>query len=494
MVDNERYLTKSLIASYEQCPKKLWLSFHRRDLAKIDDSTQRRMYEGQYLGKIARSLEPSGILVDIGANMDAAVTKTAELIADGWRNPIFEATFKSNDVVVRVDVLRPLGASGWVVSEVKSSTKVKPYHLNDLATQTWVAANTGVEIASSAISHVDNSFVLKQIDSFEGLLTTVDVSAKITDIIGRRPDHVGEAFSVIDGNEPEIEIGAHCSKPFECEFKSYCVQISGEGPDWPVSILPGVAGKRVAAELKDQGVFDLTNAPADALNNEVQKRIYTATKTDTPYVDRNAIAEAFEKWPFPRYFLDFETIAFAIPQWIGTRPYQQIPFQFSCHIQDESGELSHFDFLSTENIDPRKACVEALLAAIGDEGAVIAYSASFERSVVNDLAAAFDDWSETLADIASRIVDLLPVVKNHYYHRNQRGSWSIKAVLPTLAPEMAYDTLEVKSGDAAQSAFLEMTDENTDADRKKAIQDALITYCERDTLAMVKVMEKLTDG
>lgn len=156
---------------------------------------------------------------------------------------------------------------------------------------------------------------------------------------------------------------------------------------------------------------------------------------------------------WPRAFLDFETIALAVPRWIGTRPYQAVPFQFSCHFEQEDGTLDHIGFLSLDGEDPRKACAEALVSALGDHhGAVVAYNASFERGCVQGLASAFPDLAQPLLAIRDRIVDLLPVTRDHYYHRNQRGSWSIKAVLPTVAPELAYDGLLVADGIAAQLA------------------------------------------
>jgi hypothetical protein len=135
-----------------------------------------------------------------------------------------------------------------------------------------------------------------------------------------------------------------------------------------------------------------------------------------------------------------------------------------------------------------------LVKALGGErcGSVIAYNAAFERRCVLDLAEAFADLAADLRVLAAKIVDLLPVARNHYYHRNQRGSWSIKAVLPTVAPELAYDDLAVKDGDAAQLAWFEAANPYTDEKRRQTLRSGLEAYCRRDTEAMVVLLRRLT--
>lgn len=196
-------------------------------------------------------------------------------------------------------------------------------------------------------------------------------------------------------------------------------------------------------------------------------------------------------WAYPRSWLDFKTISFAVPRWVGTRPYQQVPFQFSVHVEQADGRIDHHDFLALNTNDPRRDCAEALLRAIPPQGAVIGYNAAFERSRVVELAEAFPDLAPALEAIGNRIVDLLPVTRAHWYHRDQRGSWSIKAVLPTIAPELDYSGLEVNSGGAAQQAFLEAIAPETTIERRRHIELALRTYCARDTEAMIVLAKQL---
>jgi hypothetical protein len=194
---------------------------------------------------------------------------------------------------------------------------------------------------------------------------------------------------------------------------------------------------------------------------------------------------------YPRTWLDFETIGFAVPRWVGTRPYQQVPFQFSAHVEAEDGFIEHREFLSLDGRDPRRACAEALVAMLPAEGAVMGYNAGFERGRILELADAFPDLAGHLRAMAARIVDLLPVTRANWYHRDQRGSWSIKAVLPTVAPDLDYSSLDVSDGMMAQSAYIEACAAGTTNGRKKALDSALREYCRRDTEAMIILARNL---
>jgi len=196
-------------------------------------------------------------------------------------------------------------------------------------------------------------------------------------------------------------------------------------------------------------------------------------------------------WTYPRTWLDFETIAFAVPRWIGTSPYQQVPFQFSAHVEQPDGSIEHHEFLSLDGLDPRRSCAEALLAKLPLSGAVITYNASFERSRILELAAAFPEMAANLNALASRIVDLLPVTRANWYHRDQRGSWSIKAVLPTVAPHLDYAGLDVKDGSGAQEAYLEAIADGTSRERREELDMSLRIYCGRDTEAMIVLARRL---
>lgn len=485
-------LSKSKITAFEQCARKLWLSKHRPDLALLDDDAEARFATGHEVGELACRLLPSGVMVEADPDLAAAVTRTRELLASGWSEPIFEATFEHDGVLVRVDVLEK-AEDGWAVAEVKSAAGVKDYHLGDLATQIWVMKQAGVSVSSACIRHIDSAFRLKAEGDYRGLFKDADRFEMLADRIADRAKIVASARAVLASPEPEIGTGDHCSSPFQCEFAQHCSRNDAPQPGWPIGLLPRT-GRIVAAQWAEEGIFDLREVPVGALKSAVHERVRDATFNDTVYHDRDGAIAATVGWGWPRAYLDFETIGPAIPKWIGCKPFQQVPFQFSCHIECALGEVTHHGFLSIDGGDPRRACAEALVAALsGDRcGSVIAYNASFERRCVLELADAFPDLTSELKAIAAKIVDLLPVTRDHYYHRDQRGSWSIKAVLPTVAPELAYDDLTVKDGGAAQVAWSESAHPDTTDARRAELKEGLEIYCARDTEAMIVLLKRLT--
>lgn len=487
----KRYgLSKSRITLFEQCPRRLWLSVHRPHLADVTAAVRAGFADGHRVGDLACRLLPGGIMVDDASGLGAALDQTSRLLANGWNRPIFEATFAHEGVLIRADIMLPTGA-GWHVAEVKNTTGVKDYHRGDLATQLWVMRGAGLKIGMASIRHIDRNFVLSRAGDYAGLFADTFLDAELAPIVAARGQVVDAARDVLMDDEPVREVGAHCDTPFSCSFKSWCGRDVPPGPEWPVSLLPDVKGKIVAASLQQQGIVDLTDAPLEAMPTIKLARVHVATVSGTPYHDVDAIIAETADWDYPRIYLDFETIQFAIPRWIGTHPFEQVPFQYSAHIQQADGRVEHHAFLSVDGDDPRRACAEQL-ATLPSHGAVIAWNASFERSVLRGLAGLFADLALSLTSLADRLVDLLPVTRRHYYQRDMRGSWSLKAVLPALGVPGYDDLAEVRSGTDAQAGYLEAIDPSTSDDRRDALMRALLAYCERDTEAMLIVLDRLT--
>lgn len=483
-------LSKSRITLFEQCPKRLWLSVHRPELADEQAAVTMAFADGHRIGALACSLYPDGIMIGDEAGLSAAMEQTAGLLASGWDRPIFEGTFAHDGVLVRVDLMLPT-AAGWHVAEVKNTTGLKAYHVGDLATQLWVMRASEVPITSASIRHLDRTFVLSREGDYAGLFTDTLVGDEVEPTIVTRSATVADARAMLEGLEPVREIGAHCDDPFTCSFKGYCGRHLPPAPAWPVTLLPDAAGKKVAAAMLDRGIADLTLTAAADMPTPKLARIHAATLSGEAYRDPAAIIAETADWAFPRTFLDFETIQFAIPPWVGTKPFQQLPFQYSAHIMDEDGSVAHREFLSIDGSDPRRACAESL-ATLPATGAVVAWNAGFERGCLLGLAELFPDLAPALTSIAARLVDLLPVARRHYYHRDMRGSWSIKAVLPTLGVPGYDDLVEVKSGTDAQAGYLEAIDAATSEDRRTVLRCSLLDYCARDAEAMMIVLDRLT--
>jgi hypothetical protein len=371
--------------------------------------------------------------------------------------------------------------------EVKASTKVRSSQVTDAAIQAWVARGAGLEVERVELAHVNNQFVYRGDGDYHGLFTHADVTDVVVPLQEQLPAWIAAAQHDLAGPMPEIAIGPHCTDPFTCEFMAHCAPAAAE---YPVGLLPH--SRKLAHQFREEGLADLRDVPIERLTHEDHQRIWRVTTSGQAELLPGA-DETLAGLPCPRYYLDFETVGPAMPLWRDTRPYQKIPMQWSCHRQDADGALAQLmSFLDTTGDDPRRAFAESLAAAIGDTGAIIVYNEAFERGVLLQLADAFPDLAPALQAMASRLFDLLPLVRAHYYHPAMMGSWSIKRVLPTIAPDLDYANLDaVQSGDMVEPVYFEMIDPATSKDRRKALEGALLTYCARDTLAMVRLAEFL---
>lgn len=477
-----QYLSKSRVLVNLQCPRKLWLQAHRPDLAGQSSGSPFRLEAGIRLGEIARSLEPGGILI-AAEDLARALRETAAHHARGT-GAIFEATYQKDGVLVRADLMRH-EAGAWRMTEVKSAASVKEYHLVDAAVQAWVVRQSGIPLSAVEIAHVDTGFVYPGEGRYQGLLSHVDVTAEVSDLEDLVPEWINAARETLAGEDPETPPGDQCTDPFECPYLAFCTP---EDPDsFPLELLP--RSSKLLPRLREEGYRDLREVPPERLDKELHRRIVEATRSGRPWVDP-AVRYRLAALPPPYHYLDFETIQFVVPVWAGTRPYEQIPFQWSCHIEDESG-VQHRAFLADAMGDPRRDFARTLLDALGSSGTIFVYNASFERACMLRLAEAFPVLAPALRAATERIVDLLPIARDHYYHPEMRGSWSIKAVLPTIAPHLSYADLQVADGGTAQEAFAEFLDEATSPERRAELREALLRYCERDTWGMVEVVRYL---
>jgi CRISPR/Cas system-associated exonuclease Cas4 (RecB family) len=491
-------LSKSKVLAFRQCPRRLWLEIHHPDLAEVSEEANLRFAGGHQLGELARRLyDPKGRgrLVDLQAEgIEAALAHTQDLLKEPL--PIFEAGFEGGGAKAFADVLLPVKRRGqslrWRMVEVKSSTSVKDYHRNDVAVQAYAAHASGVALQAVHLARVDSHWTYPGGGDYDGILVEEDLTDDALD----RGDEV--ALWLDEGHriarkrvEPSVPTGEQCNQPFECAFRRHCA--AGEVPaEFPVQWLPKVATKALKARLAEPGVQDLRQVDDDLLNAR-QLRVKQHTLADTTYFDADGARAALAPFKGPWRFLDFETIAFVVPIWKGTRPYQQIPFQFSLHTVGVRGKESHAEFLDLSGADPRKALAIALIEACGDSGPVFAFNVSFERGRILEMAASLPRQRKALNALAERLVDLLPVAEQCYYHPSQQGSWSIKKLLPAMAPDLSYEALQgVQGGGAATAAYIEAIGPDTTPARKAELDQQLRAYCQLDTYAMVRVWRILS--
>ena len=488
MASSKPYLSKSRLISAWQCPKRLHLETHHPELGVTSSSTEALFAVGNQVGAIAQELYGTHESLEIpySRQLSAASRQTTRLIEGGARFPVFEATFQHDGVLVRVDVLLP-DRDGWRAIEVKSGTSVKDVHIVDCAIQYWVMRQSGLKLHSISLAHIDNQFVYQGDGDYAGLIVEEDVTEHVLEFVDSVPALVAEARVAVTGGIPRVPVGAHCSSPYDCQFQGHCWPMDAE---YPIIGLRG--GKDKLGEWVAAGCRDIRDVASELLSTANQKRIHRVTSSGEPEVLVGA-RKAIAALAYPRYYLDFETIAPAIPIWAGTRPFESVAIQWSCHIEDEpidgaSDRLRHEEFLDLSGEPPMRELAIKLIDSLGSSGPVLMYT-SYEKTVIKGLIKLFPEFAEPLQEIISRLVDLFPIVKNHYYHPNMLGSWSIKAVLPVIAPHMDYSQLEgIKEGMAASDGYLEAIREATTPERKAELEEQLLRYCRFDTEAMVEIV------
>ena len=481
-------LSKSRIMSSLQCLKRVHLEINHRELAHYSRGTEAAFALGHEVGEIAIELYggDQGTFIDYnGGNFTAALAKTEQLMTSMFRTPIFEATLQHDGVLVREDVLLPVdvdGGKSWRIVEIKASTRVKPEHVHDCAVQAWVHTGAGYPLSSISLGHINNRFQYAGDGNYQGLFKEQDLSEKVFELLPAVPIWVEQAREAVAGPMPDTPVGQQCTQPYECPFIDYCWPNDSRYP------IAGLAGSKKKLGLWVMGGYrDICDVPASEITSENQLRIHRVTLEGVPELLPGA-RQFVESLAYPRFYLDFETVGPAIPIWAGSRPYQALPFQWSCHIERAPGVMEHAEFFDLSGEPPMRALAQQMIADLETKGPVLMYT-SYERGVIEGLAVMFPDLAGELQAIADRLVDLYPVTKANYYHPDMLGSWSIKAVLPTIAPDMDYSKLEgIQEGTAASSAYLEAIHPATSAERKEEIREELLKYCKHDTQAMVQLV------
>ncbi len=477
-------LSKTRLLNWLQCPKRLWLDVNLDDKPPLDAGTELVFRQGHEVGAAAQARFASGQLIGSQHDLGTALTQTREALRGRVRQPLFEAAFERDGLLIRADVLEPVRGGAWSLHEVKSTTGVKNYHHADVAMQRWVLQASGLKLADHGLMHLDSSWTYPGDSDYAGLFARADLSAETAALHREVEQWVTGARQTLAGDEPDIEMGEQCADPYPCPYQDHCARQAGEA-EYPVMILPGRAGKALARRLAEQGYRDLREVPAGLVADPAVVLVHRVTTSGRRFLDRSA-AEAIDRQPWPRAYLDFETMNFAVPRWAGARPYQQVPFQWSCHLETAPGRVEHAEFLDVSGIDPRRACAEQLVAALRGVKVILVYSAAFERGRMQELADSFPDLAGPLHEAIERIFDLLPLVRQCYYHRDMRGSYSLKAVLPTVLKADPYAGLEaVRDGAGAQLAYLEAIDPAASAARRGALAEQLRAYCRVDSWAMI---------
>lgn len=505
-------LSKSKLVAALQCERRLWLEVHRPELVVIDAARQAVFDTGRHVGEVAGELAKLewGVaeLIDVKPPLgweggwQRCRERLDEAKATKSRAVLLEAPFLGPDFAVIADIVivHPNGEL-WLV-EVKSSTSIEgmPY-IDDAAFQAHAMARCGYPPDRVFIRVIDNSFVYPGGGAYRGLFRDVEVTEKVWERLPMVDGFVARSRAVAGGEEPAVRPGAHCAKPYDCGFREHCdawlFQLEGPLPEYPIELLAKRNMGRLSAlernRIAQRGWLDVRELSPDALADTRSRTLAEAIRSGTPWV-APGLRHALASLPYPRYHFDFETINPAVPLWAGTRPYQQVPFQWSCHVEHADGRLEHHMFLDVTGADPRRACAERIAQLMGGiGGCVLVYHQAFEEGRLRELARDLPDLAPALTRVIEKLRDLLPIVREHYYHPAQHGSYSLKAVLPTVVPTLDYGALdEVRDGAAAQRAYLEAIDPVTTPERREQLRERLERYCELDTRAMVEMVRVLS--
>jgi len=445
-------LSKSKYTRGVNCHKSLWLYVHKKDEQIYSEATMAVFARGTCVGELAQQYFPGGKMAVLENYPGyASAQRTQEFIMNG-EETIYEATFIYNDTLVAVDILHKENGQ-WYLYEVKSTNGTKPQHIKDVAVQYYVVTGCGIPLADAYVMHFDNEYVRRGNIEVKKLFKADSILEEVKNLQDEVRTTIPVLAEMLNGKEPEIAMGNQCESPYPCDFCDYCTRL----------------------------------APPPAELEPVEL-------SSVPEVNVDEVRKYVESIQYPIAHLDFETIMPGVPMFDESRPYQQLPFQYSLHVQDSiDSEIRHYHYLAESNpgIDPRIGLIEQMIEQTKDAKTIFVYYLPFERGRICEMMRDFPQYSSALQSIVDKLVDLIIPFKRKYYRtETMEGSSSIKKVLPALCPELSYNDLEISEGMTASNSFLDLyycTDEEVIAKTR----NDLLAYCHLDTLAMVKILEIL---
>lgn len=448
-------ISKSSYIRGLKCPKSLWLHFNRPEVRdEITEARQKVFDTGHQVGMLAQKLFPGGVDASRGepANYTENIAFTRALI-DSGAPAIYEAAFGDGETLCYLDILARIGDQ-WHGFEVKSTTKLKEYHIHDAGFQYFVIKRSGIPLEEISIVHLNNQYIRRGEIEVSPLFTPVP----ITRAVRKRQKSISLKLKELQNmlaaeTAPDTCMGGHCHNPYTCDFLGYCRQTDSCMQE-PVATAPD---------------------PIPANRNQP------------------ALDEFLENLEYPLFFMDFETFMPAVPLFKENRPYQKIPFQFSLHKISAPGEkATHMEFLASPPNDPRPQFITSLIQYLNQNGTILVWNQAFEKTILREISRDFPEYDQAVALILPRITDLMiPFRKKQLYTPAMNGSFSLKAVVPAIVPELSYKNLRINDGGSANIAF-EQLFHHTDPEIIAEIRKDLTEYCRLDTYSMVRILEKLS--
>ncbi|MBT7251978.1 DUF2779 domain-containing protein [archaeon] len=483
-------LTKSNYLLGLQCPKLLWVTKNDKErIPEPDFAAKHKFKAGDIIGVLATKVFPGGVdLAGLGFKENIDATKEAV----EKRQTIYEAGFMVDNLFSRGDILLPVGEDEWDIIEVKSATQVKDVNIHDVSFQKYTYEKAGLKIRNCILMHINNQYIKDGEIEPEELFVQAEINDKVEEYGKGIEERIKDFMEIIESKEePKVKIGLHCSDPYDCSLMDECWKDVPEGSVFEFFRM----FKKKCFELHDGGTVCLNEVPEDIKLNDKQQIQRRLAFDGGKHIDKPAIKNFLNNLKYPIYYLDFETINPAIPKFDGMKPYQRIPFQFSLHIQkEEGGECEHISFLADGTSDPRPKFMQALKDNLRDGGSILVYNQGFEKGVMNESAILLPEFREWYDEnILPRIKDLWDVFKDFsYYDPKQKGSTSIKYVLPVLS-DLKYDDLGIKNGILASLEYERVTYGDVEESERLKVREALEKYCELDTWAEVEIVKGLRE-
>ena len=480
-------LSKTKYVDGMQCKKLLWLLKNKPDeMGELDNNAA--IDNGKLVHDMARNIFEDHTLIEYNDNLSVMIENTKKAMEED--GVICEASFEYNNNFCSVDILAKDG-NDVKVYEVKGSTEVKDVYLVDLSYQVYILKQLGYNVTKASIITLNSDYVRNGELDLDELYNINDVTKEVMELEDEVEENIDEINEFLEnGKENDIDLDNHCFKPYTCPYFKYCTK---HLPKNNVFEIRGMY-KRDKIKYYKQGLIKYEDLLKNSkVNNKYKQQMKHELNDIEPEINYEKIKEFLDTLSFPLYFLDFETFSSPIPLYDGTSPYEQIPFQYSLHFV-ENDELFHEEYLAPAGIDPRRELAERLVRDIPKDVCTLAYNMSFEKGIIAKLAKLFPDLSDHLMSIHDNMKDLMVIFKNRdYYTKDMHGSYSIKYVLPALFPddeELNYQSLEyIHNGSEAMVSYINLS--FLPKEEQEYIRERLLRYCELDTYAMVKILEKL---
>lgn len=476
-----KLITKELFLTALKCPVRAWRDNHLTAPKPLSLYDKFIMEEGLDLHKKAQLLYPDGVLIT-GDNIFAA-KRTAQLLTDSNITTLFEATFMIHQGITKADIIRNT-PSGLHLYEIKSGLEPKEEYLDDLAYTMMICTQAGLPLSSC-------SLLLLNRDYRHGMpATSLFQEVDFTEVILSRSEDFWDQYdSIIKKVFSDKKLPPDYK--FECKACDYINECFKNNPQYHIFDLHRLSHTKFC-RLRELGINSIEDIPSDFELTPTQEKVRKAVMTGTEYINKKGLKKELDQLVYPLYFLDFETCSTALPLFEEMSPHSQFPTQYSLHVYQGKGKLVHHEYLSDHKKDCRRRLAEKLIRHCGSEGSIFCYT-SFEKTVINGLISLFSDLKQELEGLVSRLVDLCAILQRNYYHPDFHGSYSIKNVLPVMVKGLNYDNMAIGNGGDAVAQFAYLAKGKYSNNEAKKVRQDLLDYCKMDTLAMVKVWERLEE-